>query len=122
FLHMIQRSQKLGGIVIDEGHWWDLGTREKYLEVHRYFSQKNLVFASDIAASAWPKWIDPTAKISSSAKISGATCIGAGAGVGDHSHLTDCVLWEKTQVAPGSDLRNCIVTAGQTASGTHADF
>lgn len=121
FLHLIQGSQKLGGIVIDEGHWWDLGTREKYLEVHRYFAQPDFKFVSD-AASAWPQWRDPAAQISSSAKISGATAIGAGAVVGDRAQLTDCVVWEKARVEPGAVLQNCVVTSGQMASGTHAHF
>ena len=35
FCDMIRAGAKLGGIVIDRGHWWDLGNRESYLAVHR---------------------------------------------------------------------------------------
>lgn len=35
FLEMIRKGEKLGGIVIDEGEWRDLGNRTEYLRVHR---------------------------------------------------------------------------------------
>ncbi|MEA3187887.1 MAG: mannose-phosphate guanylyltransferase [Chthoniobacter sp.] len=122
FLHMIQRTQKLGGIVIDAGHWWDLGTREKYLEVHRFLAQSDSDFVRGPDLEEWPQWIDPTAQISPSAKLEGVTSIGAGAVIGDDAELTDCVVWENAQVAPGAVLRECIVTAGQVASGTQTGF
>src|SRR6266853_812461 len=35
FRQMIEAGARLGGIVIDEGQWWDLGDRERYLAVHK---------------------------------------------------------------------------------------
>nr|MDQ3623549.1 nucleotidyltransferase family protein [Verrucomicrobiota bacterium] len=42
FCDMIREDAKLGGIVIDEGAWWDLGTREQYLAVHRWLAETPL--------------------------------------------------------------------------------
>ena len=111
FLRMIEEGAALGAVVIDEGDWWDLGTREQYLEVHRTLR------AADPAAC----WIDPAATVDPSARITGATYIGAGAKVGAGATLHDCVLWEGTRIAPGSSLTRCIVTQDQTACGTHTD-
>ena len=124
FLNMIQKGHALGGVVIDEGQWWDLGTRENYLDVHRFFSQPDFPFKVErgVTAGTWPQWIHPSARIAQSARISGATVIGAGANVGERAQLTDCVLWEEAHVAPDSVLKSCIVTAGQVASGSHANF
>ncbi|EDY19353.1 Nucleotidyl transferase [Chthoniobacter flavus Ellin428] len=71
FCDMIRAGAKLGGIVIDEGHWWDLGNRENYLAVH-----------TALATQEPTPWIHPTAQIAPTATISGATAIGAGARVG----------------------------------------
>src|SRR6202171_717657 len=35
FLELIRNGGKLGGVVIDEGHWWDVGNRAAYLQLHR---------------------------------------------------------------------------------------
>jgi NDP-sugar pyrophosphorylase family protein len=115
FLEMIRRGEKLGGIVLDEGDWWDLGTREQYLAVHRHL--KNIPHS----AFRIPHWIHPTASIAPTALIQGATAIGAGAVVGENAELRDCIVWKNAQIAAGSSLRNCIVTAGQRVEGTHAD-
>lgn len=113
FLDMIRLGENLGGIVLDDGHWWDLGSREKYLEVHRHL--KNIPYTAFRTAH----WVDPMARIAASAHISGATAIGPGTVVGEQAALSDCVVWENAEIASHSSLQNCIVTAGQRVSGTH---
>ena len=106
---MIRAGAKLGGIVLDEGEWWDLGSRSEYLAVH----------ATRAAESA--PWISPEASISTDAKITGATAIADGAKVGAGAILHDCILWENATVAPGARLTRCIVADGVSADGIHAD-
>jgi mannose-1-phosphate guanylyltransferase len=183
FLEMIRQSAQLGGIVIDDGCWWDLGTREQYLDVHRVLRaasqiaegehpkqchserseesptsfryqraarrKSEILRSADSAqndtpfgntpprstppgntppapghSSPWPVWIDPTASVSPAAIILGATVIGARAKIGGGAVLTDCIVWEDAEIAVGSTLEACIVTAAQRVSGTHrgADF
>ena len=112
FCEMIRERAKLGGIVIDDGQWWDLGTREQYLAVHRAIAEGGLPIAD---------WIDPRAQISPDAKIEGATAIGANARIGEGAQLRDCLVWENAEVAPGAMLERCIVTDGARAGGTHCD-
>ena len=112
FCEMLREHATLGGIVIDDGHWWDLGTRDQYLGVHRVISDFRFQISD---------WVDASAHISPSAKIEGATAIGAGARVGDGAHLRDCLIWENAEVAPGAQLDRCIVTSGARASGAHHD-
>lgn len=113
FCEMIREGAKLGGIVIDEGHWWDLGDRESYLAVHR-----------EMADSQGGPWIDPSAQVDPSAEISKATAIGAGARIGAGAKLQNCLVWEGGEVAAGAELENCIVTTGARAEGrqTNTDF
>ncbi|MEA3207743.1 MAG: mannose-phosphate guanylyltransferase [Chthoniobacter sp.] len=115
FCDMIRAGARLGGIVIDEGRWWDLGTREHYLDVHR-----------DLATlpkfkTAPPPWIDPTARVARSAQLTGATAIGSGAVVGEDVRLHDCIVWAGARIAAGAVLERCVVTDGETAGGAHHD-
>jgi NDP-sugar pyrophosphorylase family protein len=113
FCEMIRAGAKLGGVIIDEGHWWDLGNREHYLGVH-----------AELAEPQRAPWIHATAEVAPTAKISGATAIGPGARVGERASIHDSLLWEGAEIASGTLLNHCIVTDGQRVEGihSHADF
>ncbi len=108
FLQMIREGAQLGGVVINEGHWWDLGSREQYLAVHRHYAAQS-------------PWIDPTAHIAPSAIITGATAIGAGVMVGEGARIHDSLLWPGAEIAAGVNLKRCIVTGREPAVGELAD-
>ena len=112
FCEMIRAGAKLGGIIIDEGNWWDLGTREQYLAVHRWLAEGGIRNA---------EWLHPSAQISPGAIVEGATAIGANARIGEGARLRDCLIWENAEVAPGAVLERCIVTDGARAEGRHRD-
>ncbi len=107
FLNLIAASGRIGGIVIDEGHWRDLGDRENYLAAH----QELLTGDSNFEP------ISPTARIHSTARLLGATVIGDNAEVGANAILEDCILWPDARVAEQADLKSCIVRSGMTARG-----
>ncbi len=111
FCAMIREGGRLGGIVLDEGSWWDLGNREAYLAVH-----------GELAASEKAPWIHPTAQIAASAEITGATAIGAHSRIGANARLHDCLIWNDAEVAPGAALTRCIVTDGSRGEGQQIDF
>jgi mannose-1-phosphate guanylyltransferase len=113
FCDMIRKGAPLGGIVIDDGQWWDLGARGKYLDAH-----------AALAQSGHAPWIDPGARVAPTAKIRGATAIGSGAQIGEHASLCDSIVWEGAEIASGTMLNHCIVTDGQLVEGihSHTDF
>ncbi|MEI8233421.1 MAG: nucleotidyltransferase family protein [Verrucomicrobiota bacterium] len=111
FLEMIGQEAALGAIVIDEGEWWDLGTREQYLAVHQRLREQ----------SPTACWVDPSARVDPGARLTGATFVGAGAHVGAGAQLHDCVLWDGTGIAPQAHLSRCIVTEPRIVQGHHAD-
>lgn len=117
FLEMIRRGERLGGLVIDEGHWWDLGTREEYLAAHRQITQREFITGEGTRLQR----IHPSASIDPTARISERTAVGANSVIGGNASITDCILWENAHIAPGSILKNCIITAGSRVDGTHAD-
>ena len=112
FHDMIRAGAKLGGIVLDEGDWWDLGSRSEYLAVHTALAAR---------AEKSAPWISPGASLSPDAKITGATAIAAHAKIGAGAVLHDCIVWENATVAPGARLTRCILGDGATASGEHTD-
>ncbi len=113
FCEMIRNGAKLGGIVIDDGSWWDLGSREQYLAVHADIAGRGVRSA---------EWIHRAASVAADAQLTGATAIAAGARIGAGARLRDCIVWENAEVAPGADLTRCIVTRAARAEGTHTDF
>jgi NDP-sugar pyrophosphorylase family protein len=113
FREMLRSGVRIGGVVIDDGDWWDLGSREEYLAVHAHLAG---------GGSGTAGWIDPSAEIGPGVKISGATAIGAGAKIGRGAILHDCLVWENAEVAAGADLSRCIVTRGLVADGKRVDF
>jgi mannose-1-phosphate guanylyltransferase len=109
FMDMIRQGARLGGVVVDGGEWWDLGTREQVLAVHGALSPGEAPWVADSAV------VDPAAR------LLGATAVGKGAVVGAGALLEDTVVWEGARIEPGAVLRRCIVTAKALVSGTHTD-
>jgi NDP-sugar pyrophosphorylase family protein len=107
FCEMIRAGAKIGGVIIDEGEWFDLGTREQYLAVHRHFGNG--------------PWIDPAAQVAADARITGASAIGAGASIGAGARVHDSLVWPGGEVAASADLEHCIVVGGNRAAGTLRD-
>ena len=113
FCAMIRAGVRVGGIVIDEGRWWDLGDRESYLAVHRELGPPENPPAP---------WIHPTAQIAAGAEVTGATAIGARSQIGAEARLHDCIVWNDAEVSAGAQLERCIVTDGSRAEGRRCDF
>lgn len=107
FLKLIQEGARIGGVVIDEGYWWDLGDRDSYLNAHA------AMFRDTTAATP----ISPHAVIHPSARLKGLNIISEGATVGSGATLEDCILWPGAHVLNDAHLQRCIVRRGMTASG-----
>ena len=105
WLRAIQAGERLGGVVIDEGQWLDLGDRASYLEAHRLIPCDTRVH--------------PTARIAGSAQIDATSSIGADCVVEEGAVILHSVLWPGSRVKAGARLESCIVLGGHTAGGTH---
>lgn len=83
FHEMIREGANLGGIVLDEGDWRDLGTRDEY-------------FAACSAMGA-PAWISESARVGDGAVIR-ESMVWEDAEVAPGAHLTRCVVTDGTRV------------------------
>jgi mannose-1-phosphate guanylyltransferase/mannose-1-phosphate guanylyltransferase/phosphomannomutase len=121
FIEMIQRGLKLGGIVLDDGHWWDVGTRAAYMQLHCDLPQLDFP-RYPVADPGWRVPVHPSANVANDATLRGCSAVGARAELGSGAVLEDTIVWPEAQIAPGAHLRNCVVRGGQKAVGTLCDM
>jgi mannose-1-phosphate guanylyltransferase len=104
FLDLIRAGEPVGGAVIDEGLWLDLGDRAAYLEAHRLFPNP-----------------DPPLPAPPGVELRGACSIAAEAVIAPGAVIEDCVIWPGARVTADARLTRCVVRGGQTASGIAID-
>ncbi len=116
----ISEGGRIGGVVLDDGKWFNIGSAPDYIGVHRTILQENWrpPFVTD---QSWPQRVHPTAQLAETATMAGCTVIGANCHIGAAAVLEDTILWEDAEIASRSQLSRCIVRARQTADGEHQD-
>jgi mannose-1-phosphate guanylyltransferase len=135
FPALIARGDRMTGFV-HRGYWIDIGTPEKYLQVHRDILRRRFPVNLD-ADQREGGWIHPQAEVRAGAALEGPFYIGpgctvaAGAGVGPDAVLTsgvrvqpqarvrDSVLWEGTEVGEGTDVQGVLLGPG-VHTGRHS--
>jgi mannose-1-phosphate guanylyltransferase len=139
FLELIRRNEKIGGVVIDDGHWWDVGNREAYLQLHRELSRNDgfpAVTSSSTAGKpsfldfprypvADPDWrlsIHPNAIVDPTAQLRGCSVVGKDCRVEAAAILEDTIVWPGSQITSRSHLTGCIVRSRRQAEGAHRDI
>ncbi len=115
FLDVIRDRDGVGGVVIDEGDWSDLGNRETYLDA-------SIGLAGNPRFPRYGKTqgsrrIHPGARIDPSATVDEATSVGEGVVVGAGAEVRESILWPGSHVASGARLHRCVVRAGEVAEG-----
>ena len=117
----IGQGGKIGGVVLEEGKWFNLGSRSEYLEVHRVISSE--AWRPDYIKST--HWFDPvhaSAIVDPSAQRRGCSVVGRDCRVGAGAILEDTILWPGAQIASKSELVGCIVRAQKSVSGIHRNI
>ena len=116
----IGQGGKIGGVVLDQAKWFNLGSRAEYLDVHRAILggwRPAYVKGAD-----WMAQVHPSATVDPSAQIRGCSAVGRDCRVGADVILEDTIVWPGAQIASKSDLVGCIVRARKTATGTHRNI
>jgi mannose-1-phosphate guanylyltransferase len=116
----IGQGGRIGGVVLGDGKWFNIGSRAEYLEVHRIIKEERWK-PHYVSAAEWPVQVAADAVIDPSARLSGFYSAGAGCRVGADAILENTILWPGAQIASRSHLCNCIVRSHQTAEGEHSD-
>ena len=117
----ISQSGRIGGVVLEEGKWFNLGSRPEYFEVHRTIANQSWRPAH-VKEPDWWKAVHPSAMVDPSAQLRGCSVVGKDCRVGAGAILEDTILWPGAQIASKSELIGCIVRARKTATGTHRNI
>ena len=116
----LSQGGKLGGVVLEDGKWFNLGSRAEYLDVHRVIL--NEWRPAYVKASDWPAQVHPSAVVDSSAQLRGCFVVGKDCEVGAGAVLEDTILWPGSQIASNCELFGCIVRARKAVTGTHRNI
>lgn len=117
----IGQGGKIGGVVCNDGKWFNIGSRKEYLAVHRAVREENWRPAY-VRPPEWPLSVAADAQVDSTARLTGFCSIGAGCQVGAEATLENTILWPNAQIASRSHLRNCIVRSERKAEGDLSDI
>ena len=109
---------KIGGVVLNEREWFNIGSRSEYLKVHQVISRRPWRPAY-LNREEWPASVAADAQVSSGARLNGFYAVGSGCLVESSTVIEDSILWEHATVRAGSILRGCVVAGSLVISGRH---
>lgn len=114
----IGQGGHIGGVVLSDGEWFNIGSRKEYLDVHRVIAEQRWR-PGYLNTADWPNAIAKDATIDPGVQLRGCSVVGAGCRVGAGAVLEDTILWPGSQIASRSELHDCIVRSGKKAKGSH---
>jgi mannose-1-phosphate guanylyltransferase len=114
----IGQGGRIGGVILDDGQWFNIGSRAEYLKVHRHISNGRWR-PRYVKMAGWPERVATSARIEPSAQLLGCSAVGEDCYVGEGAILEDTILWPGAQIASKSHLQSCIVRSLRRVSGTH---
>jgi mannose-1-phosphate guanylyltransferase len=117
----IGRGGKIGGLVMNDGKWFNISSRREYLEVHRMILREGWT-PHYVAGQDWPESIAKSAAVHPTAQLRGCSVAGEHCRVGAQAVLEDTILWPASEIASQSQLQGCIVRSQKKATGIHRDI
>jgi mannose-1-phosphate guanylyltransferase len=117
----INHGGTIGGLALDDGNWFNIGSRKQYLDVHRTILREDWK-PRYVKMRNWPERIAKTAVVDASAELRGCSVVGEHCRVGANAILEDTILWSDAEIASQSQLQGCIVRSKKKASGIHRNI
>jgi mannose-1-phosphate guanylyltransferase len=114
----IDQGGRIGGIALDDGNWFNIGSRKEYLDVHRTISNKHWRPAY-VKTRDWAEAVAKSALVDPTVQVRGCSAVGANCRVGADAILEDTILWPDAEIASQSRLQACIVRSRKKVTGIH---
>jgi NDP-sugar pyrophosphorylase family protein len=117
----IGHGGKIGGLVMSDGMWFNIGSRAEYLELHRTILRDK--WKPDfVKTPEWPERVASSAIVDSGAQLHGCTVVGQNCRIGAEAILEDTILWPDAEIASQSRLEACIVRSRKKVTGVHCNI
>jgi NDP-sugar pyrophosphorylase family protein len=116
FPALIARGDRMTGF-IHRGYWIDIGTPEKYLQVHRDILRE----VDPGAQLEGPFYIGPGCRVAAGAHVGPDAALTSGVRVEAGSRVADSVLWEGTEVGEGARVDGALLGPG-VRTGRHSQL
>ena len=124
FPERLADKAKMGGWVTP-GYWIDIGSVEKYLQVHLDILEGRTPFKPGLGAKTL-RGVDGAKvaagaglRVAEFARFSGSVSLGRNVRIGRGAALTDCVVLDGAVIGDGARLERCVVGA-RARVGTHS--
>jgi mannose-1-phosphate guanylyltransferase len=117
----IGKGGKIGGLVMNDGKWFNIGSRTEYLDVHRTILREHWM-PYYIRTREWPERVAKSAIVDPSAQVRGCSVVGENCKVGAGAVLEDTILWPNAQIASKTQLFGCIVRSQKQVGGVHRNI
>src|SRR4051812_10287588 len=114
----MREGAQVGGVVLDQGEWFNIGSRREYLGVHRTIHESSWK-PTYLVEPAWPNSIAESALIDATARVEGFSVIGAECRVEADAVVSDTIVWPGANIASRTELQSCIVRSRKAVQGTH---
>jgi NDP-sugar pyrophosphorylase family protein len=114
----IGQGGKIGGLVMNDGKWFNIGSRAGYLDVHRTILREHWM-PHYIRTREWPERVAKSAIVDPSAELRGCSVVGENCQIGEKAVLEDTILWPASQIASKSQLHGCIVRSQKKVNGAY---
>ncbi len=110
YVELITHGEPVYAFESHNHYWLDIGTKERYLQVHRdILVNKKNVF-SRMPSDDLTIFIGEGSCVSKNALLSGFVSIGKHCIVSDHVKLENCIVFDNARLVDGEKYRNCIIS------------
>jgi mannose-1-phosphate guanylyltransferase len=113
----IQSGERINGLILDDQHWFNVGSRQEYLAIHRTISTAGWR-PTYLTETDWPTTIAQSAVVSKGVEITGACWIGPHCRVEAVTSLQDVVAWPGSIIRSDTYLSECVVAGVEVGPGT----
>jgi len=116
----LRGGERIGGMLVSEGLWMDLGTPAAYLKAHQLLADP-ACRPRYLTDDSWPTKIHPEARVDASATLEGMVAVGPSSVVGARAVIRNSILLPGAIIEPGARLEGCIVRGCRPIHGAHRD-
>jgi mannose-1-phosphate guanylyltransferase len=114
----LKSEGRIGGVVLEEGRWFNIGSRAEYLRVHQIIAEEG--WSPDYLRGAhWPLQVEASAEISPQSRIEGASYVGTRCSIEADVLLQNSILFPGSLISHGAALHSCIVGGVKVERGTY---